>query len=84
MSVCAKIIYSWVRKVLDTAKAHTSLGTFQGAAMLAAFVALVSLVFILQAGHYQSFYPGQTLHFNMYHYYKSAPGSHTAGCPWPQ
>ena len=42
MPVCDKMISSWVRKVLHIAKAH--------AVVLAAFVAGVFLLFILQAG----------------------------------
>ena len=47
--VCAKTISSWVRKVLCVAKAHMSLGSFQGAAAFASLVA-VSLMSILQVG----------------------------------
>ena len=35
MCVCPKMISPWVRKVLDIAKAHMSLGTLHGAMVLA-------------------------------------------------
>ena len=48
--VCAKIISSWVRKVLCVAKAHMSPGSLWGVAASAALAAGVFLVSILQAG----------------------------------
>ena len=50
MQICAKTIYSWVRKVLCIAIAHMSLGSLWGAAAPVALAAGVSLVFILQVG----------------------------------
>ena len=50
MSVCAKMISSWVRKVLSMAKAPMSLDTLQGAVAPVALVALFYLVSILQEG----------------------------------
>ena len=44
MPVCAKMISSWVRKVLGMAKMHISLGTLQGAAASAALETGVSSV----------------------------------------
>ena len=54
--VCAKIS-SLVRIVLIIAKADTSLGTFKSVVASAAFVADVSLVSVLQASDWASFYP---------------------------
>ena len=54
--VCAKTISSWVWKVLGIAKAHMSPGSLQGVAVSAALAAGVSLVTILQAGDWTSFY----------------------------
>ena len=51
--MCAKTISSWVRIVLCVAKTHMSPGSLQGAAAL---VAGVSLMSILQAGVWDSFY----------------------------
>ena len=59
--VCAKTIFSWVRKVLCVAKAHMSPGSLQGTAALAAGVSLVSILqtgdwarVSMPAGHYFS------------------------------
>ena len=49
MPVYAKMISSWLRKILSVAKAHMSQCTLQGAAASGAFAAGVSLVFNLQA-----------------------------------
>ena len=49
MPVCAKIIYSWVRKVLSIAVAHMSLGTLQDAVASVVLAAVVYLLSILQA-----------------------------------
>ena len=57
MPVCAKMISSWVRKVLGLAKASMSLGTLWGAVVSAAFAAGISLVSILQAGNWPEFLP---------------------------
>ena len=43
MPLCAKMISSWVRKVLSICKTHMSLGTLRG---VVAVVALVSDVYI--------------------------------------
>ena len=48
--VCAKTIFSWVRKVLSVGKARMYLDSCWGVAASAALVAGVSLVIILQAG----------------------------------
>ena len=46
--VCAKTIFSCVRKVLSIAKAHLFLGIIQGTVVSAALATHVSLVSILQ------------------------------------
>ena len=51
MLVCAKKISSWVRKVLDIAKAHMSPTTFWGVEVSAALVVSVSMVSILQSSN---------------------------------
>ena len=50
MPICAKTISSWVKKVLDIAKAHMSPSTLCSVMVSSALVAGVSLVSILQAG----------------------------------
>ena len=50
MSVCAKMISSWPRKVLGIAKAQISLGTLQSIVVLATFAGSVCLVSILEVG----------------------------------
>ena len=57
MSVYAKMISSWVRKVLGTAKSHMSPGTVQGAVVLAAFAAGISPVFSLEEATGSVFLP---------------------------
>ena len=47
MLECARMISSWIRKVLQIAKMHMSLGAVQGAVASTALVAGVSLVSIL-------------------------------------
>ena len=51
MSVCAKIISSWVRKVISIVKSHISLGTVRAAVTSAALVTGVSPMSILQVGN---------------------------------
>ena len=51
MPVCAKIISSWVRKVVSTDEAQMSLCNGQGDVASGALAADVSLVSILQAGY---------------------------------
>ena len=46
----AKMIFSWVRKVLCIARVHMSLGAVKSAVTSAALVAGVSLVYIWQSG----------------------------------
>ena len=50
MLICTKMIFSCLRKVLEFTKVPMSLGTVQGAAVSATFVAGFSLVSILQVG----------------------------------
>ena len=50
MPACAKMISTWVRKVLAVVKAHMSLGSLWGSVVSVAFVVGISLVSILQAG----------------------------------
>ena len=52
MPVCAQMISSWARKVLNMTKAHMSQGTLQGVVTSAVLVAGVFLVLILQAGEW--------------------------------
>ena len=54
--VCVKTISSWVRKVLYVAKATYVSGFSLGASASVALAAGVSLVSILQAGDWASFY----------------------------
>ena len=54
--VCAKIISSWEKNIGSTAKAHVTLGTLHSGVVSAALLAGVSLVSILQAGDWASFY----------------------------
>ena len=56
MPICAKTISSWVRKVWVLHR-QMSPSTPQGAILSVALVAGVSLVSILQAGGWVSFYP---------------------------
>ena len=49
-------------------------GTLEGAALSAAFVVGISMVSTLQRADWTSFYPSQTLFFNIHHYWRLAPG----------
>ena len=55
MAMHVKAISCWVRKVLGIAKGHKSAGNLCSAKVSSAFVAGFSLVFILEAGIWQSF-----------------------------
>ena len=50
MPLCAKMISSWVGKLLGIAKTHMFPGILQSAAVSTAMGSVVSLVSILQAG----------------------------------
>ena len=65
MTICAKMISSWLRKVLNIANAHMSLGILQVAAESAVLVAGVSIVSILQAGDGTRVY-SPARHFSKY------------------
>ena len=86
MPVCLemiKMISSWVREVISMAVVHMSQGTLQGAAASAALVAGVSLVVTSQQVTGPEFLLQLDTIFNIYHYYRLAPGSCAACCPWP-
>ena len=81
--VCAKIISSWVKKVLYIAKAHV-LGSVWEAATSAAKAAGVSLVSILQMVTGQEFLHQLDTIFHLYHYYRFALGFCAVFCAGPQ
>ena len=87
MAVCAKmgkIISTWERKVLSMAMTHESMGTLQGAVTSTTLVAGMSLVPTLLAGDWARVAsPVEHYFFNIYHYYRLAPGSCAACCPGP-
>ena len=58
-----------------------SLDTLYGAAVSTAFAADISLVSILQEGHWPRLSTQARLFFSIGHYYRSAPGFYTAHCP---
>ena len=77
MPVCAKVISSWVRMVLNIPKADVSLGTLRGAAASAALVAGASLMSILQLGDWSRVsHPAR-------HIYRMASVFCAAFCPEP-
>ena len=55
MPLCAKMISSWISKVLGFARTHMSQGTVQGAVVSVTLVVDVSLVSILQVDHWANF-----------------------------
>ena len=57
---CTNMISAWVNKVLGVVQAHIAPSTLQGVAVLADFVAGISLMSILQADDWASLYSNQT------------------------
>ena len=66
MPTCAKIISSWVRKVLDVRKEHMFISTLSGTAVPPAFAAGVSLVSIQQSGDWARVSTPARNQFSMY------------------
>ena len=76
--VCAKTIFSWVRKVLCVVKAHMSPGSVWGAAASAALAVDVSLMSILQTGDWDRVSTPARHFFPLHYHCGLAPGLCTA------
>ena len=83
MSMCAKMMSYWVRKVLSIAKAHMSVGTFLGAVASAALEAGIFMMSILQAGDWNRIATLADFIFNIYHHHRSVPRFSSACCLGP-
>ena len=66
MSICAKMMSSWLSEVLGIAKVYMSLGTSWGATLSVAFGAGNSLLSILQAGYWARFSTTARHYFSTY------------------
>ena len=74
MSICAKRISSWARKVLGVAKAHMSPSTFWGAVVSKHFELVFPLCPSCRQVTGMSFYP---IVFYLHYYYRFGPGFNT-------
>ena len=84
MTLCAKMIYSWIRNVLGITKAHISPGTHHVGVVSAALVSGVSLLSILQTGDWATVSTQPELIFLFMTLILIAPGFHSVSCPWSQ
>ena len=82
--VCTKMISSWVRKVLDIAKANVFPGTHQAAKASAVIAAIVSWRPSCRQATGPEFLPLPDTFFDIHHYYRLAAGFCTAHCPVSQ